>query len=256
MTVNGALISVRDLRKVFPTQGGELVALQDVGLEVPEGQFVSFIGPSGCGKSTLLNIIGGLLPRTSGEVLFRGENQDRPRREMGMMFQSPVLFPWRTVLDNVLLPIELFGLDRARYREKAMELLELVGLKDFEDSYPRQLSGGMQQRAALSRVLVYDPEVLLLDEPFGSLDEFTREALNLELMRIWAGTGKTALFVTHNIGEAVFLSDRVVVMTPRPGQVVRVIDVDLPRPRGREVMRTQRYADLVFEVRELLGVAQ
>lgn len=250
-----ALISVRNVYKVFPTQNGNLVVLQDVSLDVQEGEFVSFIGPSGCGKSTLLNIIGGLLPKTRGEVLFRGEIQDRPRREMGMMFQSPVLFPWRTVVDNVLLPIEIFGLDRKTYLAKAMEILGLVGLKGFERSYPRQLSGGMQQRAALSRVLIYDPDVLLLDEPFGSLDEFTRESLNLELLRIWAATRKTILFVTHNIGEAVFLADRVVVMTPRPGRVVRIVDIDLPRPRTREVMRTQRYADLVFEVRELLGVA-
>jgi NitT/TauT family transport system ATP-binding protein len=250
-----AVITARNVSKVFRSQNGTLVALQDVSLDIREQEFISFIGPSGCGKSTFLNIVGGLLPLSSGEVLFRGEPQDQPRRELGMMFQSPVLFPWRTVLENVLLPIEIFGLDRKEYRQRAMEMLELVGLQGFEQSYPRQLSGGMQQRVSLSRVLVYDPDVLLLDEPFGALDEFTREAMNLELLRIAATTHKTVLFVTHNIGEAIFLSDRVVVMTPRPGKVARIIDVDLPRPRTRDVMRTQRYADLVFEVRELLGVA-
>jgi len=249
------LISIRGLSKLFPTQDGTLVALRDVNLDIQEGGFLSFVGPSGCGKSTLLNIIGGLLQRTEGEVRLRGEVQDRPRRELGMMFQAPVLFPWRTIVENVLLPVEVLGLDRAEYQRKAMEILNLVGLKGFERAYPRQLSGGMQQRAALSRVLVYDPDVLLLDEPFGSLDEFTREALNLELMNIWSATRKTILFVTHNIGEAVFLSDRIVVMTPRPGRIVKVVDVNLPRPRTRDVMHTPAYADRVFEVRELLGVA-
>ncbi len=249
------MISIRGLSKLFPTQDGTLVALRDVNLDIQEGGFLSFVGPSGCGKSTLLNIIGGLLQRTEGEVRLRGEVQDRPRRELGMMFQAPVLFPWRTIVENVLLPVEVLGLDRAEYQRKAMEILNLVGLKGFERAYPRQLSGGMQQRAALSRVLVYDPDVLLLDEPFGSLDEFTREALNLELMNIWSATRKTILFVTHNIGEAVFLSDRIVVMTPRPGRIVKVVDVNLPRPRTRDVMHTPAYADRVFEVRELLGVA-
>ncbi|HSE00170.1 MAG TPA: ABC transporter ATP-binding protein [Burkholderiales bacterium] len=249
------MISIRGLSKLFPTQDGTLVALRDVNLDIQEGGFLSFVGPSGCGKSTLLNIIGGLLQRTEGEVRLRGEVQDRPRRELGMMFQAPVLFPWRTIVENVLLPVEVLGLDRAEYQRKAMEILNLVGLKGFERAYPRQLSGGMQQRAALSRVLVYDPDVLLLDEPFGSLDEFTREALNLELMNIWSATRKTILFVTHNIGEAVFLSDRIVVMTPRPGRIVKVVDVNLPRPRTRDIMHTPAYADRVFEVRELLGVA-
>jgi NitT/TauT family transport system ATP-binding protein len=166
-----------------------------------------------------------------------------------------VLFAWRTVLENILLPIEVFGFRKNDYRDRALELVDLVGLKGFERAYPRQLSGGMQQRVSLSRVLVYDPEVLLLDEPFGALDEFTRETMNLELLRIWGGSGKTVLFVTHNINEAVFLSDRVVVMTPRPGRVARVIEIKLPRPRSREHMRLPEFAEHVFEVRELLGVA-
>jgi NitT/TauT family transport system ATP-binding protein len=252
---DGAFISVRDLQKVYPTEGEPLVALRDVDLEVRAGEFLSLVGPSGCGKSTLLNIVGGLLDKSAGEVRFRGREQTGPRREIGMMFQTAVLFAWRTVLENVLLPIELFGWDKAKYRGRALEILELVGLKGFERSYPRQLSGGMQQRVSLSRVLVYDPEVLLLDEPFGALDEFTREAMNLELLRIWGGSGKTVLFVTHNINEAVFLSDRVVVMTPRPGRIARVIDIDLPRPRQREHLRLPEFSEKVFEIRELLGVA-
>jgi NitT/TauT family transport system ATP-binding protein len=250
-----SLISVQGLQKVYPAEGRALLALDGIDLEVRAGEFMSFVGPSGCGKSTLLNIIGGLLERSAGEVRFRGEDQSRPRREIGMMFQTPVLFAWRTILENVLLPIEIFGWDKAKFRGRAEEILELVGLKGFERSYPRQLSGGMQQRVALSRVLVYDPDVLLLDEPFGALDEFTREAMNLELLRIWGGSGKTVLFVTHNINEAVFLSDRVVVMTPRPGRVARVVEIDLPRPRRREHFKLPSFSEKAFEIRELLGVA-
>lgn len=252
---NGRIISMRNLHKVYETQEQPLLALQDVTLDVHAGEFVSFVGPSGCGKSTLLNIIGGLLDRTSGEIWFKGQDQHEPRHEIGMMFQTPVLFDWRTVLENVLLPVEILGRNKEAFRLRAVELLDLTGLKGFEEAYPRQLSGGMQQRVALSRVLVYDPEVLLLDEPFGALDEFTREAMNLELLRIWTATHKTIVFVTHNINEAVFLSDRVVVMTPRPGQIAKVLDVGLPRPRTREVMKLPAYAEKIFEVRELLGVA-
>ena len=255
MATDYALIDIRGLDKVYETQEQPVVALKNVDLQIHAGEFVSFVGPSGCGKSTLLNIVGGLLDRTAGQLTFNGQDQSSPRREIGMMFQTPVLFAWRTVLDNILLPIEVFHLNKNDYRRRAEELVDLVGLKGFERAYPRQLSGGMQQRVSLSRVLIYDPEVLLLDEPFGALDEFTRETMNLELLRIWSGSGKTVLFVTHNINEAVFLSDRVVVMTPRPGQIARVIEVDLPRPRAREHMRLPAFADYVFEVRELLGVA-
>jgi NitT/TauT family transport system ATP-binding protein len=249
------IMAVQNLYKVYETRDESLLALRNVNLEIRTGEFISCVGPSGCGKSTLLNILGGLLDRTSGEVWFKGQEHREPRREIGMMFQTPVLFDWRTILDNVLLPIEILGLAKATYRARALELLDLVGLKGFETAYPRQLSGGMQQRAALSRVLVYDPEVLLLDEPFGALDEFTREAMNLELLRIWHSTHKTVFFVTHNINEAVFLADRVVVMTPRPGQIAKILPVTLPRPRGREVMKLPAYAEKVFEVREVLGVA-
>jgi NitT/TauT family transport system ATP-binding protein len=255
MSNASTLIEIRGVNKVYETQEQPLLALRNIDLQVRQGEFISLVGPSGCGKSTLLNIVGGLLDRTDGQLFFRGQDQSSPRREIGMMFQTPVLFAWRTVFENILLPIEVFGLSKEQYRSRADELIELVGLKGFERAYPRQLSGGMQQRVALSRVLVYDPEVLLLDEPFGALDEFTRETMNLELLRIWGGSGKTVLFVTHNINEAVFLSDRVVVMTSRPGQIARVIEIELPRPRSREHMRLPRFADHVFEVRELLGVA-
>ncbi len=249
------VFEVEGLYKVFPTDAGSVMALRDVHLDVRPGEFLSFVGPSGCGKSTLLNIIAGLLPATHGEVRFKGQAISEPSRDIGMMFQTSVLFPWRTILQNVLMPVEIFGWDKKEYTPKALELLKAVGLESFVKAYPAQLSGGMQQRASLARVLLYDPEVLLLDEPFGALDEFTRENMNLELLRIWTETGKTVIFVTHNINEAVFLSDRVVVMTPRPGEVARVLEVDLPRPRRLEVMKNQRFAELVFEIRELLGVA-
>ncbi|MBE3074516.1 MAG: ABC transporter ATP-binding protein [Actinobacteria bacterium] len=178
-----------------------------------------------------------------------------PSRSVGMMFQTPVLFPWRTTLENILLPAEIFGQSKASLHDRAIELLGTVGLSEFTGAYPWQLSGGMGQRAALARVLLYDPTILLLDEPFGALDEFTREAMDLLLLRVWSETRKTIVFVTHNINEAIFVSDRVAVMTNRPGRLVRVIDVPLPRPRERSIMHTQEFADLSFEVRALLGVA-
>jgi NitT/TauT family transport system ATP-binding protein len=249
------VIRIKDLYKVFHTGGEPLLALRNVNLEIRDHEFISFVGPSGCGKSTLLNIIAGLLPHTSGSVHVGGREVAGPSRDVGMMFQTPVLFPWRTTLDNVLMPIEIFGLNKAEYRDRARAMLALVGLEDFEQAYPWQLSGGMQQRVSLSRVLLYDPSVLLLDEPFGALDEFTREAMNLELLKIWSETKKTTIFVTHNINEAIFLADRVVVMTPRPGQIARVLDIKLPRPRHRDVMKLPEFSEKVFEARELLGVA-
>ena len=252
---NPAIFQVENLFKVFHTDAGSVMALRDVNLDVRQGEFLSFVGPSGCGKSTLLNIIAGLLPASSGQVRFKGHAIDSPSREIGMMFQTSVLFPWRTILQNVLLPVEIFGWNKKEYKDKALELLKAVGLESFVKAYPSELSGGMQQRASLARVLLYDPDVLLLDEPFGALDEFTRENMNLELLKIWTKTHKTVIFVTHNINEAVFLSDRVVVMTPRPGEIARVVDIDLPRPRLLEVMKDQRFGERVFEIRELLGVA-
>ena len=248
------MFDARELSMVYPTPSGELLALDSVSFSIERGDFVSLLGPSGCGKSTLLNLLGGLLTPTSGELVIEGQPVLKPSRDVGMMFQTPVLFPWRTVLENVMLAVEVLGLDESEYRERARTVLESVGLGGFADSYPRQLSGGMQQRAALSRVLVYEPKVLLLDEPFGALDEFTREAMNLELMRLWEQKKYSIVLVTHNIAEAVFMSKRVVVMTPRPGGIARIVDIDLPIPRTLKVMQTKEYTDLIFEVRGILGI--
>jgi len=222
---------------------------------VEAGEFVTLAGPSGCGKSTLLKIVGGLVDRTGGDVVVKGEPVLGPRRDIGIMFQTPVLFDWRTTLENVLLPTEILGLDRETALARARTILKTVDLEGFEDSYPSQLSGGMQQRVSLSRVLVYEPAVLLMDEPFGALDEFTRERLNLEIQRIWMQARKTILFVTHNIAEAVFLSDQVLVMTPRPGRLARVVRVPFPRPREIRLLKSPEFASLVFEIRDILGVA-
>ncbi len=249
-----SIFEARELSKIYPTPSGELQALDSVSFSIEQGDFVSLLGPSGCGKSTLLNLLGGLMAPSSGELLLEGQPILRPSRDVGMMFQTPVLFPWRTVLENVMLSVEVLGLNQDEYRERARAVLDSVGLGGFADSYPRQLSGGMQQRAALSRVLVYEPKVLLLDEPFGALDEFTREAMNLELMRLWEQRSYSIVLVTHNIAEAVFMSKRVVVMTARPGRIARIVDIDLPIPRTLDVMQTKEYTDLIFEVRGILGI--
>ena len=251
-------IEFENVSKIFRTGLGTVAveALRDVSMDVLPGQFVAFVGPSGCGKSTLLKLIGGLAEPSSGRITVDGHDVTAPRRDIGVMFQTPVLFPWRTVLENVLLPSEVFGLDRRIASEKARSILRLVGLEDRERAYPRELSGGMQQRAALSRVLVIDPPIILMDEPFGALDEFTRERMNLELLRIWEERGQTIIFVTHSIGEAVFLADRVVVMGTAPGRVLSVVDVPLPRPRSIDLMKSPEFAGTVFEVREYLGVAR
>lgn len=249
-----ALLEGHRLTKVYATATGPLLALSDVSFEIEEGEFVSLVGPSGCGKSTLLSILGGLEERTDGWIRMIDEPLDRPRRDIGMMFQTSVLFPWRTVRQNVRLPGLVLGLDPGQQERRCVELIDMVGLAGFEDRYPAELSGGMRQRVALARLLAHDPRVLLMDEPFGALDEFTRETMNLELLRIWERTGKTVVFVTHNIGEAVFLSDRVFVMTARPGRLAGVVDVDLPRPRRTAAMKEPRYAEHVFEIRRMLGV--
>jgi NitT/TauT family transport system ATP-binding protein len=238
------------------TGSGELVALERVGFEVEPGDFVSLVGPSGCGKSTLLMIMAGLLPATTGEVSIDGQWIRGPRRSVGLMFQTPELFPWRNVIENVLLPVDVFGWGRKEHLERARGLLRLVGLENFERAHSYELSGGMQQRAALCRVLMGDPGVILMDEPFGALDEFTRERLNLELLRIWETTGKTIVFVTHNIGEAVFLSSRVVVMGTSPGRILRIVPIELERPRTYAALRERAYNERVFEIRELLGVGR
>jgi len=253
MEANAGAIGVSAVSKVFPSG---LEALRAVSVDIQPGEFVSFVGPSGCGKSTLLKLVGGLLEPSAGEVTVGGRRVSGPRRDVGVMFQTSVLFPWRTVLENVLLPIEVFGLERAAALDKARGILRLVGLDGREGAYPRELSGGMQQRAALSRVLITDPPIILMDEPFGALDEFTRERMNLELLRIWGERGQTIIFVTHSINEAVFLSDRIVVMGTSPGRVLAVVDVNLARPRSIEVMKSPEFARTAFEVREYLGVAR
>ena len=249
------VVRIRGVDKVFVTrEGARTVALQGIDLDIRPGEFVSLIGPSGCGKSTLLRIIGDLTGPTRGEVVVNGKPAEQARRDRdyGMVFQAPVLFEWRTVEDNVKLPLEVMGASAERRSQRAAEMLQLVELGDFMKHYPWQLSGGMQQRVAIARALAFEPAILLMDEPFGALDEMTRERMNGEVLRIWEQTGTTILFVTHSIPEAVFLSSRVVVMSARPGRITEIIDVDLPRPRNEDTRETRRYFELVTAVREAL----
>jgi NitT/TauT family transport system ATP-binding protein len=247
-------IQIEGVSMVYATRGERLLALQDIFLDVAEGEFVSLIGPSGCGKSTLLRLIADLLQPSAGRIDVHGKpaNEARRSREYGMVFQSPVLYDWRTVERNVQLPLELMKVPKRERVERTRELLDLVGLQEFAERYPWQLSGGMQQRVSIARALSFRPSILLMDEPFGALDEMTRERLNMELLGIWSRTGTTVAFVTHSIPEAVFLSDRVVVMTPRPGRIERIIPVDLPRPRGAEIREDERFFRLIAEVRSRL----
>jgi NitT/TauT family transport system ATP-binding protein len=239
---------------VFGAGAAATVALQDITLDIAAGEFVSLIGPSGCGKSTLLRVVADLVRPSGGTVEVNGKPAERARhdRDYGMVFQAPVLFDWRTVEANVRLPLEVMGGVRSDREQRVREMLELVELGSFARHFPHQLSGGMQQRVAIARALSFQPALLLMDEPFGALDEMTRERLNDELLRIWSRTGTTVVFVTHSIPEAVFLSTRVVVMSPRPGRITRVVDVDLPQPRTEATRETERYFELVTEVRESL----
>ncbi len=230
-----------------------VIALADIDFTVRDGEFVSIVGPSGCGKSTLLRILAGLMPPTSGQAALAGSPIDGPRRDIGVVFQSPVLFPWRTVLANAELPVDVQGLDRRAMRAKALELLKLVGLEGFESRYPRELSGGMQQRVSLVRALIHDPALLLMDEPFGALDAMTRETMHIELQRIWMERRKTIVFITHSIAEAVFLADRVLVMTPRPGKIGAELKIDLPRPRALDVVNTEIFGSYVRQIRAALN---
>lgn len=253
---NSAIMVGTNISKTFHPPGREpVIALKNLDFYIKSGEFVSLVGPSGCGKSTLLNICGSIIPSSTGSLKYKNTEVKEPRREIGMMFQQPVLFPWRTVYQNFMLPIEIRHENKSAYHKRALSLLEVLGLKDFVKSYPWELSGGMQQRAALGRLLLQDPEMLLLDEPFGSLDEFTREALNLELLHLWQNSGKAVLFVTHSIPEAVFMADRVFIFTCRPGRMAKIIEVNLPRPRQIEMMHEQNFQDLVFEVRNILREA-
>ncbi len=239
---------------VYPAASGPVRALDDITFGVGQGEFIALVGPSGCGKSTLLRIVAGLRPATAGAVTVDSRPVTRPIRAVGMVFQAPVLLKWRSVLDNVLLPAELSGLSRSAYRSRAEDLLQLVGLGDFAAKLPRELSGGMQQRASLCRALLLDPPLLLMDEPFGALDAMTRDEMNGELLRVWGEAGgaegrrKTVMFVTHSIPEAVFLADRVVVMTPRPGRIARIFPVPLPRPRTMETRGSPEFGRLSLEI--------
>jgi NitT/TauT family transport system ATP-binding protein len=252
-------IKIHGLGKVFSSTrrgpSADVIALADIDLTIESGEFVSLVGPSGCGKTTLLMTIAGLTQPSAGSIHIGDDELRGPRSEIAVMFQTPELFPWRTVLRNVMLPIDVARLPRDQYLARARHLIELVGLGEFQDAYPHQLSGGMQQRVALCRVLIADPEIVLMDEPFGALDEFTRERLNLELLNIWdVQQRKTIVFVTHNIGEAVFLSDRIAVMGANPGRIINVLDVDLPRPRHHEMIQDPSYVGLVVEIKRHLGV--
>ena len=244
-----ALIRVDRVAKTYVTADGPVESLKPLSFEIHEGEFMSVVGPSGCGKSTLLKLIAGLLPASGGEIVLNGRRVAGPPDNVGIVFQSPVLLAWRSVIDNVMLQIELRGLDRRAYGVKAKALLHMVGLAEFERKYPWQLSGGMQQRASIARALVHDPAVLLMDEPFGALDAMTREKMNLELQRIWAETKKTVLFITHSIPESIFLSDRILVMSERPGRIAAIYDVPLPRPRSLSMMGTADFAALAEKVR-------
>jgi len=247
-----SVVEIKGLTKTFPK--GNVTALRGIDLQIEAGEFVSLIGPSGCGKSTLLRLIGDLTPPTEGTVEVNGKPAPRARvdHDYGMVFQDSVLFDWRTVAKNVALPLEMLGWERAKRKQRVDEMLGLVELRGFGDHHPWQLSGGMQMRVAIARALAFEPALLLMDEPFGALDEMTRERLNIELLEIWRRMQSTVVFVTHSISEAVFLSTRVVVMSPRPGRIAGTVDIDLPQPRTNDTREETRFFELVTEVRELL----
>jgi NitT/TauT family transport system ATP-binding protein len=250
-----AFIQLRDVRKAYVTRDGELLAISGLTFDVFEGEFVTVVGPSGCGKTTLLKMLAGLLEPTAGTLrIGTAASPFDPRRDVGMVFQQAMLLKWRSIEDNVMLPVEILELDSHVYRARARELLALVGLAGFEGRYPYELSGGMQQRASISRALVHDPKLLLMDEPFGALDALTRERMNLELLRIWSDRRKTVLFITHDIQEAVFLADRVIALSARPAAMVGSINIDLPRPRTLKLRADPRYGAHCGEIYRLLGI--
>ncbi len=239
--------------KRFVTRSGaEVLALKEVSIDIVRDQFVTLVGPSGCGKSTLLKLFAGVIFPSGGEIRLDNLRLTGPSREIGMVFQRAILLPWRTVLDNVLFPIQMLGWPLRNYREEALRLIQMVGLAGFENALPNELSGGMQQRVSICRALIYDPKILLMDEPFGALDAMTREDLSIELLRIWNERRKTVVFVTHSISEAVLLADRVIVMTARPGQVVRDIEIRLPRPRTLETELTPEFGHYVHTIRKAI----
>jgi NitT/TauT family transport system ATP-binding protein len=245
-----AAIDVCGVSKRYRTRSGETIeALADIHLSVRAGEFVTIVGPSGCGKSTLLKLLAGTIRPTAGEMTLRGQKVTGPNRNVGVVFQSPVLLPWRTVMDNLMLPVEVQRLPRAKFEARARDYLKLVGLDGFATKYPSELSGGMQQRVGIGRALIHDPAVLLMDEPFGALDAMTREFMNLELLRIWTTSRKTVILVTHSIPESVFLADRVLVMSARPGRIVETIDVALPRPRTLDAINSAEFGRYARAIR-------
>lgn len=251
-TAQAVHLCLQNVGKVYHSTNGDLTALANVDMEIRQGEFISLLGPSGCGKSTVLRCLAGLEDASSGSVSIHGRPVDGPPEGLGVVFQRDVLLDWRTVLDNVLLPSEFgIGPPPAQRRAKAMQLLHMVGLGDYADRYPWELSGGMRQRAAICRALLGEPSLLLMDEPFGALDEFTRDQLNLELQRIWAETGKTVVFITHSIAEAIMLSDRVAVMARNPGRIIEMIDIDLPRPRSLYTRDTPEFAHYSTHIRAI-----
>ncbi len=245
-------IAIAGVAQRFTTRAGTVEALSHIDLDVAETEFVSVVGPSGCGKSTLMRIVAGLVRPTAGSVAVGGVRVDRPAANVGIVFQRPILLPWRSVAENITLQLEMRGISPAGHARRLDALLELTGLAGFRKSLPHELSGGMQQRAALCRALIHDPAILLMDEPFGALDAMTREAMNLELQRVWMESRKSVLFITHSISEAIFLSDRVVVMSPRPGRIARIVKVDLPRPRDFTVIGHPAFVAAMTEVRQAL----
>ncbi len=251
MPAGGKLVEVSEVTKVYASSDGDVLALDRVSFDVRAGEFLSIVGPSGCGKSTLVMLIAGLYPVTLGTVSVDGMAVDRPQTNLGIVFQNPVLLAWRRALENVLLQVEMRGLDPRAYRDRALQLLASVGLEGFERKYPHELSGGMRQRVSLCRALIHDPPLLLMDEPFGALDALTRDQMTLDIQRIWARGQKTVLFITHSLTEAVFLADRVIVMTPRPGRIDAVLEIDLPRPRRLAVRESAAFAHYAKTIRDL-----
>lgn len=255
MTLTASAVDLVDVSMTYPARAGKPVtALSGVDLTVARNEFVTLVGPSGCGKSTVLKIVSGLIAPSHGDVLLDESQVLHPSSDVGLVFQQPVLLPWRSVMQNVTLPLEVLGQGNAASRKaRARELLDLVGLTAYGDHHPGELSGGMQQRVSIARALVHDPSVLLMDEPFGALDALTRDQMTMELLRIWTQASKTVLFVTHSVPEAVLLADRVVVMTPSPGRIEEIIPIELPRPRDNTLISTPAFGDYVRRVRTLLN---
>lgn len=254
------MIRLEGVSKTYLAARGEPVeALRDINIEIGEREFITIVGPSGCGKSTLLKLIVGILPLSSGKIYFDGTEVEGPRNDVGMVFQQPILLPWRTIFENVMFPIEILHRQKADYRNEAQNLLDLVGLGEFYDHSPWELSGGMQQRVSICRALIHEPQLLVMDEPFGALDAMTREEMGVELLRVWRDRQKTVLFVTHSIRESILLADRVVVMSPRPGEIAKIININLPRPRHEEMeflpefeLNVKVIKDLIYQNKEVV----